>query len=209
MIKQIKQLTSKALKHPIISAFIAGAALIPFTPLLSGISYTTMLSAIYNFIAGILSSVAAWFSQDITMQLWLLILIGLALLIAIPLAMSIYESKAEKENDLAFIAYTQDSILGIKWSWEWRQERNGNYVHSTPLARCPKCSAILREGGTYSFAMQCAQFDCGWAWRNPTNQYSSNYIGNIHALQQYITNSIDRKLTQEEERVNKASKATA
>ncbi len=131
MIKQIKQLTSKALKHPLISATIGGAIVVIVTPLLSSISYKAIFGAIYNFITSTLSSIAAWFAQDITMQLWLLILIGLALLIAIPLAMFFYESRNEQASETP-LDYNRDSILGVNWKWNWNRGYDEKIIHTQP-----------------------------------------------------------------------------
>jgi hypothetical protein len=165
----IKQLTSKALKHPFISTLVAGVVVAIITPSLPSISYETILSAIYNFIAGVLSNVSAWFTQDITLQLWLVLLIGLLLLITIPLVMFIYESRGEQESESPF-DYKQDSILGVNWKWDWlRASDNKLYVKKlTPL--CPQCSNILDLAFGTGGIVTCSNLSCNWGYQNPTQR---------------------------------------
>jgi hypothetical protein len=208
VIQKIKSFTSKASASrmfvPVVSGLIV-ATVVAITAYILNIEYAVMFSAMSSFSASTLSSIAIWFTQDITLQLWLLLLIGLVLLIAIPLGMFIYQSRSEQENDQPQLDYNKDTILGIDWVWDWRYS-NDKWVFNKPDPICPECGNTLEytSNPLQHFPTDdiifCSHLECSWEFDNPThyNTPKSKQITCPFHIDKCVQKEIVRKLSTEE-----------
>jgi hypothetical protein len=100
-----------------------------------------------------------FFSQGVTIPLWLMVISIPALLAAIPVLLRLLPDRRPR-----FTRYVQDSFWGIDWYWNWAS-RNRNYpkYYVTDLhARCPECKSLL--DARFSRHPTCLTPTCRWKW---------------------------------------------
>ena len=89
------------------------------------------------------------------------VLLGVAILL---LALVVYSKALDRKDMLsnnkgsAVFEYTQDSIDGWKWTWEWRKNYDGKYGIENLRLLCSYCDTpLVNEDGSYGppFCIRC------------------------------------------------------
>jgi hypothetical protein len=141
----------------------------------------------------------AFFNQDPTLPLWLIVISIPALLAAIPVVIRLLPDRRPR-----FTRYVQDSFWGVDWHWNWAGPyRNDPKYRVIDLhARCPECKSRLEINlDLYSRAeiLTCLNSDCRWKWVRPSLPGTGPF--NYNELLKRVTTEIDRKLHTDEFRV--------
>jgi hypothetical protein len=132
------------------------------------------------------------FTFEISIPIWLLLIISIILLFLIPALQSL-----QKESYPEFLAYRNDNIFGIDLSWDWSPPGfyNDKYSIKDLHLRCPSCKSSLKLN-EYSYQLVCCINDnCKWEWQQNS---SENGILNYNQLEQKLLNVIDRKIYNKE-----------
>lgn len=115
----------------------------------------------------------------------LVIVFGMGVLFVISKVLS-----AKTKNDaLAFLSYTKDSVLGYTWEWGYVKGLDGKYTITNLHPVCSKCGMHLKQGGMYGWEMKCLR--C-----NTVQQWQDDYLTDAHML---IDDNIRKKYLQNQQ----------
>jgi hypothetical protein len=97
---------------------------------------------------------------------WVLMLAAPFILFVITLIYFVYSTREIDIREPDFVAYTQDILIDIHWSWRWLPPTlHGNLytlVNLTPY--CPSCSVLLAINNHNNPLVICANDRCNWQW---------------------------------------------
>ncbi|MNJ56179.1 hypothetical protein D3C77_517120 [compost metagenome] len=125
---------------------------------------------------------------------WVLLLVAPFVVFVIMLVYFIYSTRESEICEPDFVAYTDDTIFDIAWSWRWLPPTiHGNHYALRDLTPyCPSCSAVLTISDRHSALVSCSNGACHWQWERQ-HQHESP-INDAAGLDGKVRHEINRRI---------------
>ena len=131
------------------------------TAIYDAINKQTILTTIKHFFVAVWDIIIKFINIEVKMWIILIIFITLILILWIISRISIYK---EKNQELEFLKYTQDELLGFFWEWTWEKDYNGKYEIRNLMPICSKCKTPLILESSYHSNLKCLRCDEIFHW---------------------------------------------
>ncbi len=162
-----------------------GAAIIS-SPLISiifdlvrAVPILSTFKSVYSWLLNIFTIV---FTYEI--QVWIVLLIFILLFVVLYIYGS-RDSNNTPNPQFNYLKYTEDTILGLKWTWTYELDKNTNkYVVSNMIAYCPNCDSPLRPKN-YFLDQQTECIRCDFS-------RAGNVYGDMHRIESLIIDNVAR-----------------
>lgn len=124
---------------------------------------STIVSMIFNTLCAILNyRIKVW---------W--VLFGVIVLIIIFVLLGLYSNYTQTTpNKAEFLEYTQDTILGYKWKWNWQKDIYGKYGVENLHPICMQCDTPLVEN-IYGYGGKYKCLRCGEGYPKPLPEFAN------------------------------------
>ena len=153
----------KFMKNPWVLAVgstVIGGVLLSFVlDWIKGVDWLSTLKTIVNFIVNAIVTFL-----NLKLKVWWVLVAVALLFVALIIYSKILDAK-EKNNQVPFLAYTKDSLLGYTWEWEYIKNYDGKYTITNLHPVCSKCGMVLKQDGLYGFHMQCLRCNTILQWK--------------------------------------------
>lgn len=94
---------------------------------------TTAIPGGWGWVGGKILQLCKWLISPVSIPIWLLILLSLvAVTFAVVIGIFLYAANQREES--ASANYTEDTLFGIRWRWNW-----GSFGIDGPFSFCPRC----------------------------------------------------------------------
>ena len=174
----------KFMKNPWVLAIgstVIGGILLAFVlDWIKGVDWLSTFKTIVNFIVNAIVTFL-----NLKLKVWWVLVAVALLFVALIIYSKILDAK-EKNNQVPFLAYTKDSLLGYTWEWEYIKTYDGKYTITNLHPVCSKCGMRLKQGGSFGLQMHCVR--C-----NKSKDWKSDYLTDAQLL---IEDNIKKKYFQ-------------
>lgn len=148
------------MKNPWTISIGSGLILLVVTIIIDAVSAKQIFSTICSIFVAIWNGIVAFLNFDV--KVWCILLTVAVIIVALYIALKIYNANQKPNTEDSYITYRQDYILGFKWRWSWGKDFMGKITIDDLYPVCPDCDTPLtldNDACSYSRQLKCLR--CG------------------------------------------------